>query len=235
MENLKVLIVEDEILIAEDLMDTLTQFGIREVRMAHTRQEAYKQLEAFEPDVALLDIRMENEKDGLEIGNAMRATYNRPFIYITAHSDLASIAEIVKSNPAGYITKPFKKSDLFAAITLVQKQISESLPNKVLKIKDGFNTVVILFSQISYIESEGNYIIVHHNGKRLVSRQSLESIYKELDEKLFFKISRSYIINLKKVASYSTKEVVMEGNIRIPVSRNIASDFQQVMTVLQQH
>ncbi|MGZ4097575.1 MAG: response regulator, partial [Bacteroidia bacterium] len=83
MENQRVLIVDDEVLIAEDLKDILKSFGCREIYLAHSKSDAVRQLELIKPDIALLDIRMEKELDGLELGEHINAMYKIPFIYIT--------------------------------------------------------------------------------------------------------------------------------------------------------
>jgi DNA-binding LytR/AlgR family response regulator len=226
MENLKILIVDDEVLIAEDLKDILTGFGHKVIDLAHSKAEAIKKLDSFKPDVALLDIRMEKEMDGLELGEHINTTRKIPFIYITAHSDMAMIKEIVKTKPAAYITKPFKKSDLFASLNLIAAQKKEN--EKHLHIKDGYEVVIIPFNTILHIEGEGNYVNIFCQTKKVVSRQSLDSIMDQLDAAEFFRIHRSYIINLSRITKYSKKEVEING-VTIPVSRNIAEEFDALM------
>jgi DNA-binding LytR/AlgR family response regulator len=230
MENLKILIVDDEVLIAEDLKDILKSFGHNEIELAHSKSEAIKKLDTFKPDVALLDIRMEKELDGLELGEYINSNQKIPFIYITAHSDMAMIKEIVKTKPAAYITKPFKKSDLFASLNLIAGGMEQKELNS-LHIKDGYETVVIPFDSVLYIEGEGNYINIYCESKKLASRQSLDSIMELLNKELFFRIHRSYIINLSKTNRYSKKEVEING-ITLPVSRNTADEFESVMKKL---
>jgi DNA-binding LytR/AlgR family response regulator len=227
MENHKVLIVDDEVLIAEDLKDILKGFGFKEICLAHSKDEAIKQLDLFKPDIALLDIRMEKELDGLELGEYINLNQKIPFIYITAHSDIEMIKKIVKTKPAGYITKPFKKSDLFASLNLVAGELEESGKNSLL-VKDGYKTMIIPFDDILYIEGEGNYINIYCQSRKVVSRQSLDSLMEQLDPDLFYRIHRSYIINIYKTTTYSKKEVDING-VKLPVSRNIGDDFEIVM------
>ena len=227
MDSLKILIVEDEVLIAEDLKDILLSFGVKDIEMAHDKAGALEALEAFDPDMVLLDIRMRNETDGIEIGEYISKNYQKPFIYITAHSDVEMIKQIIKTKPLAYITKPIKKSDLFASISLAQAHVKQSAGNN-LKIKDGFSTLVIPIGSILYIESEGNYINIYCDNKRYVSRQSLDSVVSELNGDQFFRIHRSYLVNVAKVKSYSKKEVVL-GNITLPVSRGLGDDFHRFM------
>jgi len=223
MKSMKILIVEDEILIAEDLKDNLVSFGHDTVEMAHNKKDAIALVQTYDPDLVLLDVRMENERDGIDIGEYISANFQKPFIYITAHSDVNMVKEIVKTKPAGYITKPVKKSDLFAAISLVSEQLAVK-ENNVFKIKDGYSTVIIPIDSIIYVESEGNYVNIFCDEKKYVARQSLESIIDELPDSNFFRIHRSYLINIKKVSKFSRKEVDM-GKIVLPISRNLADDF----------
>lgn len=227
MESLKILIVEDEILIAEDLKDNLLSFGLKKIEMAHDKNEAIEMVKTLNPDLVLLDIRMENETDGIEIGNYISHHFQIPFIYITAHSDVNMIKEIVKTKPAGYITKPLKKSDLFAAISLVTEQL-KAKGLSLLQIKDGYATIMIDPESIKYIESEGNYINIFCDEKKYVSRQSLDSIVSELDSKVFFRIHRSYLVNTSRIKKYSRKEVLI-GEITLPVSRNLGEELENFM------
>lgn len=219
MSNIKILIVDDEILIAEDLKDVLESMGYLNVEMAHDKAEAIVKIKSFEPDIALLDIRMEKELDGLEIGDFINTLPRKiSFIYITAHSDVAMIKEIVKIKPDGYITKPYKKSDLFAAINLVGNKVKDSK----LIIKDGYKNLIVDFNDVLYVESEGNYINIFCTSKKIVSRQSIDGFMNDLDESVFLRIHRSYIVNLKKVTRFSKKDINL-GAIVLPIARTYIS------------
>jgi two-component system, LytTR family, response regulator LytT len=225
LEHLKILIVEDEVLIAEDLKDILKTFGLKKIEMVHDKASALENLRLKKPDIAILDIRMEKELDGLEIGEFIQNNYNLPFIFITAHSDIEMIKKIIKTKPVGYITKPFKKSDLFANINLAIEQLTT---NNKLFIKDGYSTHVININEIVYIESEGNYINIFTSSKKYLSRQNMESILLDIDSNDFLKIHRSYIINLNKVKKYSGKEVII-NEITLPISKTFYDVFIENM------
>lgn len=227
MNATRILIVEDEILIAEDLKDTLNNLGYHEIEMAHDKSTAIDKIKRFEPHVVLLDIRLENETDGLEIGTYMAQNSSIPFIYITAHSDVAMVREILKTQPAGYITKPVKKSDLFASIGVVLENGRKKEGNTI-SIKDGYSTILIDEGSILYVEAEGNYLNIICENKKYVARQSMDSFQEELNKDMFYKIHRSYLINIDHITKYSRKEVQI-GEVRLPVSRNISADFEAFM------
>lgn len=229
MENLRILIINDEVLIAEDLRDLLNSFGQKNICLAHSKGEAIKQLDIFKPDVAIVDIRKKKELDGLEIGDHININHQIPFIYVTAHFDMAMIKEIVKTKPTAYFTKPIKKSDLFVSLYLIASQ-SEQHKKNCLHIKNGYDVVIIPFDAILYIEGEGNYINIYYEEKKVVSRQSLDSIMEFLVPELFYRIQRSYIINLSKVKRYSKKEVEIKDTI-LPVSRNLSDEFESLMKI----
>jgi len=229
LEHIKILIVEDEVLIAEDLKDILKTFGLKKIEMVHDKASALENFRLNKPDIAILDIRMEKELDGLEIGEYIQNNYKLPFIFITAHSDIEMIKKIIKTKPVGYITKPFKKSDLFANINLAIEQLTA---NNKLFIKDGYNTHVIHINEIVYIESEGNYINIFTSGKKYMSRQNMESILLDLDSNDFLKIHRSYIINLNKVKKYSSKEVFI-NDLTLPISKTFYDVFIEKMKKIE--
>lgn len=228
MDNVRILIVEDEVLIAEDLKDMLFSFGMKEIQMAHDKTSALGLIETFNPKIVLLDIRMENETDGLEIGKLLKGNTNISYIYITAHSDMAMVQKIIETKPAGYITKPIKKSDLYASVNLAISRQETNLERKTLRVKDGYAYVLIPQDEILYLESDGNYVQVISKNKKILVRQPLDSLLAELDPKQFFKIHRSYIINISKLIKYSRKEVKMQ-DVTLPVSRNLADEFEKFM------
>lgn len=223
MKTLKILIIEDEVLIAEDLKDLLLTFEIPKVEMAHSLSSGLDKLISFKPDIALLDVRMEGELDGLKIAEYINSDVKIPFIFITSHSDLETIKKIIELKPSGYITKPFKRSDIFASLNLVAGFLTKR--NKVL-IKDGHKTIIFDWDEINYIEGEGNYINVFAGSRKVVARQSMDSIIEQLDREIYFKIHRSYIVNLNKILKFNRKEVSI-GNVTIPISRNVQEELEQ--------
>lgn len=230
MSDAKILIVEDEILIAEDLKDTLKSLGFKNIFMAHDKATALSAIEINQPNVILLDVRLENETDGISIGRQLADQNKAQFIYVTAHSDVEMVKEIVKTNPAGYITKPVKKSDLFASISLaLSKDKANNENGHTIQIKDGYENVVLPIRSIRYIEAEGNYLNVYCDEKKYVVRQSMETFLEEINSDIFFRIHRSYAVNIQKVLRYSKKEIVLINNVVLPVSRNIKDDFENFM------
>lgn len=226
----KILIVEDEILIAEDIKETLNTLGFNNISLAHDIVSALEKIKNEQPHVVLLDIRLENEKDGIKIGSFLADQKQAEFIYVTAHSDVNMVKEILKTKPAGYITKPVKQSDLFASVSLaLSKYEISTRENPTISIKDGYENIILRIRSIRYIEAEGNYLNVYCDEKKYVIRQSMENFLQEVNNDIFFRIHRSFAVNIQKVIRYSKKEIVMEDDTVLPISRNIKDDFELFM------
>ncbi len=217
MKTIKILIVEDEVLIAEQIKLYLVGFGFSQIFLAHTKKMAIQMIDHIEPDLVLLDLHLQQPRDGLEISQYIDAIENLPYIFITANADLLIIQEAIQTKATNYLTKPYKKSDLFASIQIALKS-KEKPENSFLLIKENNTNLKITFTDILYIESNSNYINIFTKSQKIVARQSLEWAEMELPENLFKRIHRSYIVNLMAVQRTNSKSVFI-GDIEIPISR----------------
>lgn len=221
--KVKILIVDDEVLIAEYIKDVLLSLNFKLLNLAHTKEEAFHEIKLFKPDLVLLDIRMENELDGIEIAQEINSNFKIPFIFITAHSDKEIIEKALNTMPSGYITKPIKKMDVFAAINLAIKK-AEVVDEQFLNFKDGYDTIKLSFNDILYAESDGNYINVITLQKKYAIRNSLEWFISNMPKNGFEKVQRSYVVNLKKVHKATSKSLFI-NDIEIPISRGKQIDL----------
>lgn len=221
--NFKLLIVEDEVLIAEFLKDELETLGYAEVEMAHNSKQAKVKLESFQPDVVLLDIRMNTEREGIEIAEYINENFKMPFIFITSHSDKEIVQQALKTNPAGYITKPFKKMDIYAAIKIIETERKKT-KELFLHIKDGHTEVKISLDDILYIQSDDNYVQIVTLKKKYLLRRSLDWINDNTPNDTFQRTHRSYIVNITKITKITKKSVFINDH-EIPVARGNKISF----------
>ena len=215
--NFKILIVDDEVLIAEFLKDELISLGYEQIELAHNKKQALNAMEKFKPQLVLLDIRMKSEREGIEIAEEINKTFEMPFIYITAHSDKEIVQQALSTKPAGYITKPFKQIDVYAAVHLVEKG-SEKVAERFLVFKDGYADVRVSIDNILYTQSDDNYIHIYTTTKKHTVRNTLEWFKENTPEELFHRSHRSYIVNITKITKSTSKSVFI-NEIEIPVSR----------------
>ncbi len=114
----KILIVEDEKIIALDIQESLLDLGFTVTQTVKNYDEAICSIKENEPDIILMDINLKNSKDGIETATDIKKLKNLPIIYLTAFCDDDTINRAIKTNPIGYLIKPFKIDELKSTILL---------------------------------------------------------------------------------------------------------------------
>ena len=112
MKKPRILVVEDDRIIARSLRMTLEQLGYEVTAMASTGQAAIREAEETQPDLVLMDIVLDGEMDGIEAARVIRSHLTSPIIYLTAHADHATRERADLTQPFGYLSKPIMKHDL---------------------------------------------------------------------------------------------------------------------------
>jgi PAS domain S-box-containing protein len=120
MEKTTILIVEDEEIVAADLANKLIQLGYEVVGTAARGEEAVETTCRLHPRIVLMDIWLKGKMDGIEAAEAIRSQLDVPIIYLTAHSDAATLARAKITEPFGYILKPFEERDLSTTIEMAR-------------------------------------------------------------------------------------------------------------------
>ncbi len=118
MAQRRILIVEDEAIIAMELRETLEHLGYSVVGNELRGEDAVLAAGKLRPDVVLMDIRLKGEMDGIEASDHIARRYDIPVIYTTAHSDQETLSRAIHTQPYGYIIKPFNEHDLYSNIEM---------------------------------------------------------------------------------------------------------------------
>ena len=118
MENSRILIVEDQNIIALDLKNRLTSLGYTVPAMLAYGEEAVARAEELRPDLVLMDIVLKGEMDGVQAAEQIQKRRDLPIIYLTAHSDEQTLQRATITEPYGYILKPFEDRELHMAIEM---------------------------------------------------------------------------------------------------------------------
>lgn len=118
MNKIKILIVEDEPIVALDIKNTILKFGHIVTGIKTNHDDALASIEADEPDIIFMDIHLQNSQDGIEIVKEIKKSKNIPIIYLTAFSDDKTMMRAIATNPISYVIKPFKREELKSSIML---------------------------------------------------------------------------------------------------------------------
>jgi len=123
----KILVVEDEPVVALDLQQEVEQLGLTVVGLAESADEALLVAEENRPDLALMDVRIVGSMDGVQTARLLREAYGIPVIFLTSYSDESTIRRAARELPYGYLTKPFQPRELKAALEVgLHREKSES-------------------------------------------------------------------------------------------------------------
>jgi len=117
-EKYRILVVEDEPLIAEDLVGFLEENNFQSVGVAHNYESAIEKITTAAPQAVLLDINLGEDRDGIDIGKEIRENFDLPFIYLTSYSGKQVLERAKKTRPDGYLLKPFDGRDVMTSLEI---------------------------------------------------------------------------------------------------------------------
>lgn len=116
MAKARIMVVEDEALVALDLTTKLRQLDYEVPAGAFSGEEAVQQAQAVHPDLVLMDIRLAGEIDGIEAAQQIRQNLNIPVVFLTAYSDDPTLERAKGAEPMGYLLKPFEQRELYTTV-----------------------------------------------------------------------------------------------------------------------
>jgi two-component system response regulator LytT len=223
--SLNILIIEDELLIAEMLKEMLLELEHRVVAVAKNYDSALELLENHkEINFAILDINLSETKTGIDIAKKINQEYKIPFVFLTSYSDKQTIKEAIAVKPESYLIKPFSKIDLYVTLEIIytRKKVDE----RILIIKDGHLTVKIKHQDILWIKSDNIYLEVKTEEKTFLVRNSLDKFTEELNDSNFIRIHRSYSVNMDHIKAVNGQYIVIKDE-KIPLSRNYRDELME--------
>ena len=240
---LRVLIVDDEADARENLQLMLTEHcpEVQVVGQAGSAAEARKRIEELQPNALFLDIKMPGE-DGFAL-LASVAELDLPVVFTTAYDEYALKA--FKQNALDYLEKPIDHEELQRAVKKLERATNElygqgsaiaalmkdpaSPLSSRLAVPGRDGLVLLKHEEIMYLEAADSYTTIHlKDGKRSVSSKHIRVFEEKLDPKTFFRVHKTYIINLAHLKGFNRTEgnmAVLDNGTLIPVSRRRMPDF----------
>lgn len=237
MAELKIGVVEDELVIARTILSTLEELGYSHCGPAINYTEALEMLETDKPDLVLLDIQLAGRKDGFDVAEQLNETYKLPFIFLTANSDIETIDRAKRVKPHAYIVKPFTKEELYAAIEIAFHNFtgtqSGGKPEKpaafttknFLFVKDGYVFRKVFFDELLYLESEANYVLLHLTSrKKIMVRSTINDFTDQLEPGRFTRIHRRFAVNNHFIEDIFPNELSIHGE-KLPIGKSYRAEL----------
>ena len=235
-ETLRILIVEDDAIIGESIHMHLQSLG----HLPHPPIDSMSEALAFSNqhtvDLAFVDIRLNDGKSGIDLTKEWDKNPSFPYIYLTAYTDDKTLEEVRKTEPAGFLVKPFRRNELKAAIAVAtatsrqREQLKESNKSNKSNAKDHIFINVggkwdrIEIADILYLTSAHVYTEIHtHEGKK-VTRKPLGKLVEELETQGIVRVHRSSAINLAHVSHFD-RHTVKIGDTEFNMSASYKTEL----------
>ncbi|MCM4161318.1 response regulator transcription factor [Antarcticibacterium flavum] len=239
-QPVKILVVEDEMIIAANISLQLTEMGHEVLGIIPSGEDALSHIQNNLPDIVLIDIQLKGPLDGIETAIKMQE-YSRDLavIYLTANADDANFNRAKQSHPYAFLSKPFKPLDLQRSIELTISQLNQKEPSQTKDAREPASTSVLkdyLFvrhhesmikielKNILYVEADRNYCRIFSTLKEFLLVCTLKDIERSLPPKHFFRLHRSYIINLARIDEIAASYVVIAKKA-IPMARGMRREL----------
>lgn len=239
-EETQILIVEDEAIIAQDIAITLKNAGYSIAGIAHNAEKAIEILNNTPPALALLDIQINGNINGLMLASIINDQYKLPFIFLTSFTDEETLEKVKDLKAAGYIIKPFDARELAVNVELAieryktEKSEKTELPktgDDYFFVKRESELIKVKSSEILFAQAFDNYCYLITSSQKYLIPHTLKSVEEKLTAHNFLRAHRSYLINLAAVQVIGEDYVEIESQ-RIPVSRQAKPELMQKISLL---
>lgn len=245
-DKVRIMIVEDESIVALDLSMRLQKEGYEVVGIAASSDDAIALFTDQKPDLVLMDINIKGAKDGIETAAALKKIQEVPLIFLTAFSQNEYVNRAKAVNPSAYLVKPFNNDSLHTSIQIaihnfaVPENTTGARPTDT--IKEDVNKETLLFfnnfffvkhnyrfnkfslDELLFAESDNNYIKLVTTNKKIALRISLQYLADKFNHPSLVRVHRGFIVNIRNIDSFNEEEIII-GPHQIPIGRNYKDDF----------
>ncbi len=236
----KIVVVEDEQLVADDLRETLEMIGYSVPALAATGEDAIRIAASLHPDLVLMDIRLAGAIDGIEASNHIQSQFQIPVVYLTANADRVTLDRVKSSNPFGYIMKPFNEAILATTIEIaISRHRAETQIHKALTTAESTRQKTELQMQL---KSEYFSMASHELRNPLATIQFATDYLQRFGDHLSGDKKQKYLEQIREATDslnflledVLTLERVGSGHLHFdPTFVDVATTCQEILDALQ--
>ena len=245
MEKIDILILEDSpeeaSILAEILSEHYNVSGI-----AANYEEAVQLFDEKSPDIAILDIFIDGERDGIKFADYINKSRPIPILFLTNSKDKISFIAAKKQQPYNYLLKPVDPFGIRFSIELALEKYVNQIGqlstkeetalqiNNTLLIKKGNVLVKVAINDIYYVESDDKYCYIYTNDARFLVQKTLKSFSETLPDN-FVSTHRKYVVNINQILSVHSSDylVVLKNKKDIPVSQRHRKLLLELFTIIK--
>lgn len=214
MAKAKLMIVEDEGLVALSIQSALENFGYEVIATTGLASKVMQLAVEHAPDLILMDIRLKGDVDGIEVANSLRNTLKIPVVYLTAHSDEKTLERAKQSEPFGYIVKPYEDRTLYATVEIAL--FTAQLRNELVRTKERLATILSSLQEtVITMDLKGRIEYFNAAAEKLTGLAASEAIGEGFFRLLMFRNRAD-----TEYVSLPVSRIIMggEGEIRLRLS-----------------
>lgn len=251
MKSYNVMIVEDNLIIANGIRSALTENDYNVIKIVRSGRDAIDFLKDEQPHLILMDISLKGDIDGISTARIVNRHYNIPIVFITKHTDRDIFLNAKETAPRNYITKPFSTEELIRVVDLaLGDSIVCSDGNKPDEIRSSANDGIfvytkehvyekLLFTDILYIESVGAYSKIYYEREGLPAEKpytvsiSSNHVVSQMEHPDIVKVHRSYYVNINKINRISNNHIFI-NDVSVRISDKIKTKlFNETFNILR--
>ena len=206
---MRIYIVEDEPLITATIETALTKQGFKVVGDDESYEVAFEEIKQLKPDLVLLDIQLEGEKDGIDLALQLDQR-NIPYLYLTSQTDPQTVLRVKETHPLGFIVKPFTETGLRSQIELAWHNFALTRDDFLIFKSEG-QTYKVNQKEVKYLKAFDNYCYVITDHHEYLIPKTLKHTSETLNWAHFVKPHRSFVVNLRKVSSVGLDHLLVDG------------------------
>ncbi|MDP1823864.1 MAG: response regulator [Archangium sp.] len=209
----RLVIVEDEAILALDIERYLTSVGFLVCGVAADSEAALALVERERPDLVLMDIRIQGERDGVETAAAIKARFDVPVVYLTAHGDAGTIERAQATEPMGYLLKPFKKPDLRNVVSIA---LARSDGERQLRRREQLlaTTLSCIGEAVVSADADGKVTYLNPAAEQLVGSSAAVSLQQPLAVVVPFRNRQGGQLSAETIASvWARGRLSLEGTL----------------------
>lgn len=233
--NIKCTAIDDEPMALKILSNFCQRHGNIELTTFNNPVAGIEQVKRTRPDILFLDIEM-GDISGVELARELPP--GTLLIFTTAYADYA--LDGFELNAVDFLHKPFSYNRFEKAVQKaeerhkLQRQSAEPvLGDESITLKAEYKNIHIALKDILYIESMDNYVRIYQTDRQcLMSQTSMKNIQQLLPEGKFVRVHKSFIVPLHRIASYTSKEIILHNGTHIPIGRSYSKEFKMLQSSL---
>jgi DNA-binding LytR/AlgR family response regulator len=243
----KILLVEDDMIIAADVSVQLSKLGYEVIGISTRGEDALKTIAGNRPDIILMDIVLSGKMNGIEAAQLVLERHQVPVIFLTSNTDDATFQRALAAKPYAFIAKPFQKSELERSLKLtLQRMAAEegsppaaddtdhlSAMDDRLFIRHKGEMVKVAIKDILFLEADRNYCKMYTTAREYLLSVPLANIASQLPASNFVRVHRSYLVNVYQIDAISEyQEYLTFGKQQVPISRRMKEEVAKRLKMI---